>query len=138
MRIIFVCNFSGVYISVDHWLFLPSSSLWRVPKKLFGMLIIGQKENVDNVSILYTALLVKIHYYDFFMLAQADHMKLIIFPSPTHLTFSIFENTIVQARPELHRPPNLPIFCHNWWFFKVCRIEDFSRPNHLMFTKWTF
>ena len=65
-----------------------------MPKTLFGMLIIGQKENVDNVSILYTALLVKIHYYDFFMLAQADHMKLIIFPSPTHLTFSIFENTM--------------------------------------------
>ena len=83
------------------------------------MLIIGQKENVDNVSILYTALLVKIHYYDFFMLAQADHMKLIIFPSPTHFTFSIFENTIVQARPELHRPPNLPIF------FAI--IDDFSK-----------
>ena len=84
------------------------------------MLIIGQKENVDNVSILYTALLVKIHYYDFFMLAQADHMKLIIFPSPTHFTFSIFENTIVQAK----KLANLVVWlwaCVAWPLLGGCR-----------------
>ena len=89
-----------------------------MPKTLFGMLIIGQKENVDNVSILYTALLVKIHYYDFFMLAQADHMKLIIF-HPQHTLLLAFLKIPLSKRGPSYTGHQI---CQ---FFAI--IDDFSK-----------